>query len=599
MTMWPFRTKYPEHKPEEVNGKEYDFVVVGGGTAGCVLASRLSEDPKVSVLLIERGPLNDSWMSRIPLLSTDIFNPSTGAVSWDCEPLKYCDDRVTQLYCGEVMGGTSRINGMVYTRGNPAEYEAWAALGYPNWSYEKVLPYFIKSEKHVHQYWQKWRGISGPWINKSIVYAEWVFNAFRAFLDAATANGFPLVLDGSSPKAPNEGVVVVDSTINKRSERVSTLQAFLPHDVVSKRSNLTICTKAVVSRLTFVMEDGRPRPDEVLLRHSDSKSEVVYSVKVKKEVIVCSGTFGSPPLLMRSGIGPRKHLEEHKIVVVRDLEGVGFNLKDHHGFPLVWETPLNESLSEAMVHPFKKALPEMVKYILHGTGIFSMPSQHIALFARSRAISDDGSEYKFAGDNTNAEPSDNLPDLELIPAAISTIDKPGEQGRSDQRLGTVSILATYLVPESSGSIRLSSTNLFDRPKVDFGFLSNPADYIVLRKAIRLSLKLAEIMKASGFPLLNNITYPEASQQKDAENGNDDELDRLIRQYIRSVFHWSCTCKMGSEDDLGVVDEELKVHGVTGLRICDASIFPKGLSAHLQAPVVMVAERCADFIKSGM
>ncbi|EHK96821.1 putative Choline dehydrogenase [Glarea lozoyensis 74030] len=177
MTMWPFRTKYPEHKPEEVNGKEYDFVVVG--------ASRLSEDPKVSVLLIERGPLNDSWMSRIPLLSTDIFNPSTGA----------------------------------------------------------VLPYFIKSEKHVHQYWQKWRGIS-----------------------------------------------------------------------------------AVVSRLTFVMEDGRPRPDEVLLRHSDSKSEVVYSVKVKKEVIVCSGTFGSPPLLMRSGIGPRKHLEEHKIVVVRDLEGVGFNL---------------------------------------------------------------------------------------------------------------------------------------------------------------------------------------------------------------------------------------------------------------------------------
>jgi choline dehydrogenase len=191
-----------------------------------------------------------------------------------------------------------------------------------------------------------------------------------------------------------------------------------------------------------------------------------------------------------------------------------------------------------MVHPLTKALPEMVKYIVHGTGIFSMPSQHIALFARSKAISNDGSEYKFAGDTSHTNASKTLPDLELIPTAISTIDKHGEQGRSGQRLGTVSILATYLVPESSGSIRLSSSNPFDRPKVNFGFLSNPADYEVLRKAIRLSLRLAEMMKASGFPLLNNITYPEASQQKDADNGNDDELNRLIRHYIRSVFHWS-------------------------------------------------------------
>jgi choline dehydrogenase len=219
---------------------------------------------------------------------------------------------------------------------------------------------------------------------------------------------------------------------------------------------------------------------------------------------------------------------------------------------------------------------------------------------RSKSLSNDGSDYKFLPDvHNDSQACGTLPDIELIPAAMSTLDKHGEQGRSDLKVGTFSIIATILHPEYRGSIRISSSNPFDRPKVDFGFLSNPADYVVLRKAIPLSLSLGETMKASGFPLLNNITYPETGQAKDAENGKDEELDKLIREYIRSVYHWSCTCKMGTEEDMSVVDEELRVHGVKGLRVCDASIFRKGLGAHLQAPVVMVAERCADFIKNGL
>jgi choline dehydrogenase len=250
--------------------------------------------------------------------------------------------------------------------------------------------------------------------------------------------------------------------------------------------------------------------------------------------------------------------------------------------------------------PFGKGVPELLKYILYGTGIFSMPSQHLALFAPSKSLSNNGSEYNFTPDIPHNSPAyDNLRDIELIPATISCIDKPGEQGRSDLNTGTFSIIATNLHPESHGSVRLSLSNPFDRPQVDFNFLSNAIDCVIFRKAIRLSLRLGEAMKTSGFPLLGNITYPEASQAKDKKNGNDEELNRAIREYVRSVYHWSCTCKMGREEDMGVVDEELRVHGVKGLRVCDASIFPKSLGAHLQAPVVMVAERCVDFIKSGV
>jgi choline dehydrogenase-like flavoprotein len=192
-----------------------------------------------------------------------------------------------------------------------------------------------------------------------------------------------------------------------------------------------------------------------------------------------------------------------------------------------------------------------------------------------------------------------IPDIELMPTAINTIDDTDEHWRLYSKLGLCSILATAVQPKSRGTVRLASSDPHDRPKVDFGFLSNPADYTVLRKAIKLSLTMIEAMRATGFPMIRGVTFPEEKYQKDVENGNTEEMDKFIRHRARPTFHFSCTCRMASEDDPqapGVVDDKLRVYGVSNLRVCDTSVFPQIISSHLQAPAVMIAERCADFIQ---
>lgn len=235
-----------------------------------------------------------------------------------------------------------------------------------------------------------------------------------------------------------------------------------------------------------------------------------------------------------------------------------------------------------------------LEYLLFGTGLLSIPIQTLALFVRGTSLNNDASELLPSELNPNngrnaLGPDNLLPDIEIMPLSISSIDNITEGPHSLQKIGVFSMLATVLRPKSHGSVRLRSSNPHDKPKIDFGLLSNPEDYIVARKAIRLSLKLGSAMKASGFPLLKGISVPVSE--------TDEELDKVIRKYARTTYHYSGTCRMGDEKDEGVVDDQLRVHGVENVRVCDASIFPQILATHLMAPIVMVAERCVDMIKS--
>ncbi|TGO30866.1 hypothetical protein BPAE_0003g01520 [Botrytis paeoniae] len=597
---WPLGKKYPECQPPQVDSKTYDFVIVGGGTAGCTLASRLSEDPDISVLVLECGPANDTWLSRNPLISSDPTRPTFGATRWKSEPMKYCDDRQSGVIRGEVLGGTSRINSMIYTRGTAADYDAWASLGHSEWSYEKLLPYFVKSETFLDYQDTTYHGNAGPLITQTFTYFNWLFQAYRVFTDCAKAMGFIAVPDCNSPDAPPEGVATLSPTLSKRRERVSSFEAFLPKKIALERRNLTICTNTLVSRIVFTQEKGLPHTEKILFKSSDRESESTYPVKVTKEVIVCSGAIGSPQVLMLSGIGPRKSLEEHGIKVVHDLPGVGSTLTDHHSIPVAWEVPAAESLTSMATSPLKITL-EIFKYIFFQVGLFSIPVQTLALYVRSRIIKDCTGIVEEAS-SKSFDPQSLIPDIELMPLSTSGMDNFDEPEFINlfSKTPIFCVLATILQPKSSGTVRLASSNPHDKPKVDFGILSNASDYTIARSAVRLTLSIADKMKASGFPRLRNITFPAEKQELDVQSNTTEEMDKFIRKRIRTNFHYASTCKMAPEHDPiapGVVDDELKVYGVQGLRVCDTSIFPQIVSGHLQAPGVMVAEKCADLIKN--
>ncbi|KAF7900301.1 uncharacterized protein EAF01_007603 [Botrytis porri] len=500
-------------------------------------------------------------------------------------------------FCGEVMGGGSRINSMVYTRGTAADYDSWAQLGHPDWTYGKLLPYFIKSETVVGSHKSEYCGTSGadpgvgPWITQKFPFHTWRFAAYRVFSNAAKALGFVQIDDPNTPDVMVDGLPTVFFTVNEQRQRVSTFDTFLPREIVLKREeHLTLCTNTVLSRKDRVL-----RPDRVFFKLSNPKSDKIYSAKVKKEVIVCSGTLGTPQVLMLNVIGPRKHLEEHGISVIKDLPGVGSGLSDHHGIPIAWKVPVKESLTRLTIHPMLGVL-ESFKHIVFRSGILSLPINNITLFVQSRILDQDytGIDNKKLA-TASSQIQDLIPDIELMPLAVTAMDDLEEHQRLFSKMGMFSILATLAKPKSRGTVRLGSSDPHHRPKVDFGILSNPEDYVVARASVRLSLKIAETMKASGFPLQENITFPEDKQAKDATNNNDEEIDKFIRRRIRTIYHYSSSCRMAPVDDAespGVADDQLEVHGVKSLRHIPTDYF-----ASLQAPATMVAEKCADLIKN--
>ncbi|KAI9065225.1 GMC oxidoreductase [Trametes sanguinea] len=598
--MWPFDsiggvptlpvsavgTQVPTNPNIDPELYTYDYIIVGGGTAGCCLASRLSEDPGVKVLLVERGPLRDDWAFKVPLISSNPYARDAPVGRWWAQPLCMADGRPLEVVCGEALGGTSSINCMLYTRGTPGDYNRWKELGNDGWGYDDLEPYFVKSETtHSHPP-SEWRGKQGPWQNQTHPHIP--YQNMGSLVNALERAGIHLTEDANSPHAPAANYALPDVAQDSQNYRHSTFRAFLPPELrYERRDRLKICTNTLVTRIEIVRESGRVRAKGVYFEATDyRRAGQRFYAKARREIVLCAGALGSPQILQLSGVGPTDHLEKKGIPVQHDLPGVGHHLQDHIAVPLTYEIPIDDSLHGLENDPVKAA-KELLRYLLTGKGIFSLPFQPIAIYVPSRLLDSDGRLSATSPSVLDASLPENRPDLEIMPNANNCTD------HEITGKGIFTLIVGLIRPKSKGNVRVANSNPRARPNVDLGFLTNEDDYVPLRKGLKLSMNLAEDMREHGYPLRDFIV---------PLNTDDDSLDRFIRQNLRTCYHYTSTCRMGRQDNAGhpgVVDAELRVHGVGGLRICDTSVFPEIVGAHTMAPAVVVAEKCADMIKASL
>ncbi|KAJ6462375.1 alcohol oxidase [Mycena vitilis] len=517
------------------------------GTAGCVLASRLSEDPAVTVLLLERGDARTGWATRVPLMSTNFMSDESAAYRWPAA-LPVGDARTLSLVTGKGLGGGSAINSMQYTRGFPKEFDLWSESGRRGWSYAEVEPYFKRSEKFVNGEGEH-HGTKGN-------------RAFKRFSSACTALGLPFSKDINDPSNP--------TTL----QRSSTFTAFLPKELVDKRrSHLHICTGAAVSALDIELDsDGQQSIHGVVFQANEPGSKLLRA-RAKREVIMCAGAIATPQILLQSGIGPRENVQKP---LKKELSGVGQNLQDHMAIGIMYSVPTDQSLHIVQSSRLR-AMLELFRYIAFGDGLFLSPVTQLSILVDSTVIDERG--HIIRQDGTKL---DRLPDLELMPIHFNYSDPP-----IPIEAGVFTLKVGLMRPQSRGSVTVASSGSLERPACDLAFLSNPADYIVMRKGIKLAKRIGEKMRELGAPL-KDLYMPDSE--------TDSDLDAFVQKSVRTTYHYGCTCRMAPEQEAGVVDDELKVHGIRKLRIADCSIIPEMMSTHLQAPAVMIAEKCADMIK---
>ncbi|KAJ4472168.1 GMC oxidoreductase [Lentinula aciculospora] len=579
-------SRYPTTFTTELNRSSYDYIVVGGGTAGCVLASRLSEDPQRTVLLLERGPVVNSWFSRVPLITSNFQDQRAPVYKWQSVPMKGISGKTLSLAAGKALGGTAKVNGLIYSRSAPGEYNAWRDAGRKNWSWEDVEPFFRKSEHSLSHGQANGRSIEGPWANRTTRGAQ--FELSQKNIDAAAKFNIPCVTMANDSSSPSVACTPQDATIDSSGHRCSTEEAFLPKSLVSNRKNLTICTNAIVTSLDIRQaEDGNLRAFGVRFG-SDFKADHTCSASATREVILCAGAIVSPQLLLLSGIGPRDHLQQHEIPVLKELAGVGQHLQDHISVPLLYKVPLKDTVEGVLMGSPLRAAFEFLKYAIFGKGLLSQQVQQYNITLPSTLL-DENSHIPTKVSKTllDARDPQNIPDIEVMFLPVNPTSRAFEGLATS--FGIFSYMCTVLRPQSYGSIRLSSSNPRDRPLCDLGMFNDSADRPPLRKALKLALALAQEVRKTGYPL-ENLSVP--------EDTTDETLDEFSDDNVMSTFHYSSSCRMDTEKNMGVVDDELRVYGVNGLRIADASVFPQVPACHIQAPVVMVAERCAEFIRAG-
>ncbi|GLB39319.1 putative (gmc) oxidoreductase [Lyophyllum shimeji] len=573
--MW----SYPTVSIQDVSSKAYTYIVVGGGTAGCVVAARLSEDPRTSVLLVERGPIVDGWSARVPLLSSNFTDQKAPVYKWQSAPLTAVNGKTLTMVTGKALGGSSKINGLLYTRSVPGEYNAWEQAGRKNWSWRDVEPYFKRSEAYLDQASSD-RGMTGPWQIRNVEKVR--FQPVASNIQCAPRQGIPFIPKANDPISPVVACTHLDATIDSNGHRSATSDAFLPRKVVQARKNLHICTDTVVSALDIQHLNAVG----VFLEHEGTAaSQSRFHVTAEREVILCAGAISSPQILLLSGIGPADHLLQHNIPVVKDLSGVGAYLQDHISVPVIYKVPVAGSIEVLMKQPLA-AVGELLKYAFTGKGMFGTQVQQANLVLRS-ALLDENSHVVITEDGKDLDPQDpsNIPDIEIMLIPVNPTDRKFDNLSKSE--GTFSYLCTVLRPKSTGSVRLASSDPREQPLCDLGTLSVPDDRTPLRKALRLSLALARGVRASGYPF-EDLLAP-ASE-------SDEDLDTFANENLTTTYHYSSSCRMDDEAHFGVVDETLRVHGISGLRVADASVFPQIPACHLQAPVAMVAERCAEFLK---
>jgi len=526
---------------------EFDYIVVGGGSAGCVLASRLTEEADVSVLVVEAGPPDSSILIHMPSAFAYPLQSMTYNWAYETEPEPHMDGRRVSCPRGRVIGGSSSINGMVYIRGHPQDYDGWASVrGLEAWSYAHCLPYFKRAETRLKGA-DAYHGGSGPLY---VTTGEMKNPLYRAFIEAGVQAGYAATEDINGYR--QEGFGPMDRT-TYRGRRWSAAMAYLKP--ARARSNLRIEPRCLVTRVLF--EGTRATGVEYL--HNGR----LVRMRARREVLVCGGAINSPQILMLSGIGDPAALEKLQIPVVAKVPGVGQNLQDH------LETYVQHACTQPItLYSTQNVVAKGaigVEWLLFGSGLGATNHFESGGFIRSRAgVAHPDLQYHF------------------LPIAI-TYDGKEKVNEHGFQAHVGPMRAT-----SRGTIALKSPNPADPPHILFNYLATDGDRQEFRDAIRLT---REIFAQKAFD-----RYRGAELSPGVNVRTDAEIDAHIRRKAESAYHPSCSCKMGAADDpLAVLDGELRVRGTQGLRVIDASVMPNVVSGNLNAPTIMLAEKMADHV----
>jgi len=562
--------------------KSYDFIIVGGGSAGAVVANRLSENPDWSVLLLEAGG-DETALSEVPAMAAYL---QLGRLDWkyktEPQPGRACLGHAGQR-CnwprGKVLGGSSVLNYMLYVRGNKRDYDSWEEQGNPGWGYQEVLQYFKRSEDNRNPYLTATPyHSSGGYL--TVQEAPWRSPLATTFIEAGVELGYEN-RDGNGEF--QTGFMVAQGTI-RRGSRCSTAKAFLRP--ARSRPNLDIALHSQV--LKILVDSKTTAAFGVRVRRGDA----VYTVLARKEVILSAGALNTPQLLMLSGIGPAEHLSDMGIHVYRDLS-VGQNLQDHYGTGALTFTV---DMPISAVQTRFENIPSILKYAVFGTGPLTM-------LGGVEALAWIPTKY------TNK--SQDFPDIEFHFVGGCPASDGGRQIRKAHGLGdtlwqmyhplamkdTWSLLTMLLRPKSRGSVRLRSSNPYDKPVLNAGYFSHPEDIKVLVEGIKFGRSLVDTKAFSrvGSKFWSDVPMPGCES---TELWTDEYWGCMARHYTSTVYHHSGTAKMGPANDTqAVVNHQLKVYGVPRLRVIDASIMPTIVSGNTNAPVIMIGEKGADLIKA--
>ena len=523
---------------------KFDYLIIGAGTAGCVLANRLSENPQNDIAIFEAGGNSDIWKVNMPLALLYTMHDPKYNFKYYSEPEPHLNNR--RLFCprGKMIGGCSAHNGMVYVRGNKEDYRRWASFGLKEWDYEKVLPYFKKIET-----WSggenEYRGGDGilP-INQSQNNNP----LFKAFLASAEEAGHKINKDMNGED--QEGFGMYDVTIHK-GERASASKYYL--NPARKKSNLKVFTQSFVEKIIF--EGTKAIGIEVNIKGKINK------IFANKEIILSGGSINSPQLLMLSGVGPASHIKEKGIEVIKNIPGVGRNLQDH------LETYIQQECNTS---------DTLYKYI----NKFNMIKAGIQWFLNKSGPC--STSFLEAGGFCKSSPDKEYPNIQFHFFPSFVID----HGKVDPDAHGYQLHASLNQPKSRGNIELNTSNPYDHPKIQFNYLEDEYDLNETVKCIHVA---REILKQNSMkPYAGKEIGPGDHAQ------NEEEIKEYIRSKAETAYHPSCTLKMGV-DDMAVVNEKLKVNGLQNLRVADASVMPEITSGNLNAPTLMIAERAADFI----
>ena len=518
----------------------YDYIIVGAGSAGCVLASRLSEDPKIQVLLLEAGGPDSRKEIHMPIAFSKLFQ-TTCDWSFYTEPEPYIENRKLFWPRGKVLGGSSSMNAMIYMRGDRADYDNWRDLGNPGWGFSDVLPWFKKSENQERGPSQ-YHAVGGP---LNVADLRCLNPLSQAFVEAAEQAGFSRNPDFNG--ASQEGFGFYQVT-QKDGRRNSAAAAFLKP--AKARRNLTVQVNAHAFGVLF---EGN-RAVGVSFQHGNGSSQA----RAEREVIVCAGAIGSPHLLMLSGIGPPDHLRKFNIPVVCDLPGVGKNLQDHPAVTIAYEC--KQPVSMATV----ESLSNLLRFICLKNGPLTSNVAEAGGFIKSSGATVPSLQYHFAP-------------AYYINHGLTPIKEHG-----------FSLGPTLLHPESRGSIELRSTNPVDAPRIRANYFSDSRDLDVIVEGLKVARRIAHA------PAFEKYRGHEAYPRNDIQS--DAEWRAYACKMVETLYHPAGTCKMGT-DAAAVVDPELRVYGVEGLRVVDASIMPTLPGGNTNAPTIMIAEKAADMIRN--